>query len=215
MNKKRKESNKLKSLNALCVRIVFCLYAEDAGIFGKRNIFHDYLKAYEVKDCRRALLELFKVLDTPVSERDEYLEEDLAQFPYVNGGLFSDETIEIPPLTEEIKELLLTKASEDFDWSDISPTIFGAVFESTLNPETRRSGGMHYTSISNIHKVIDPLFLDKLQTEFHEILKIQVQRTKVKRLDEFQNKLALLTFFRSGLWFGKFSDGNIFITSTG
>ena len=124
------------------MRIVFCLYAEDAGIFGKRNMFHDYLETYEVKDCRRALIELFKILDTPVSERDEYLEEELAQFPYVNGGLFADETIEIPPFTEEIKELLLTKASEDFDWSDISPTIFGAVFESTLNPETRRSGGM-------------------------------------------------------------------------
>lgn len=204
IEQKEKREHKLKSLNALCVRIVFCLYAEDAGIFGKRNIFHDYLKAYEVKDCRRALLELFKVLDTPVSERDEYLEEDLAQFPYVNGGLFSDETIEIPPLTEEIKELLLTKASEDFDWSDISPTIFGAVFESTLNPETRRSGGMHYTSISNIHKVTDPLFLDELQTEFHEILKIQVQRTKVKRLDEFQNKLASLTFLDPACGSGNF-----------
>lgn len=204
IEQKEKREHKLKSLNALCVRIVFCLYAEDAGIFGKRNIFHDYLKAYEVKDCRRALLELFKVLDTPVSERDEYLEEDLAQFPYVNGGLFSDETIEIPPLTEEIKELLLTKASEDFDWSDISPTIFGAVFESTLNPETRRSGGMHYTSIYNIHKVIDPLFLDELQTEFHEILKIQVQKTKVKRLDEFQNKLASLTFLDPACGSGNF-----------
>lgn len=204
IEQKEKREHKLKSLNALCVRIVFCLYAEDAGIFGKRNIFHDYLKAYEVKDCRRALLEMFKVLDTPVSERDEYLEEDLAQFPYVNGGLFSDETIEIPPLTEEIKELLLTKASEDFDWSDISPTIFGAVFESTLNPETRRSGGMHYTSISNIHKVIDPLFLDELQTEFHEILKIQVQKTKVKRLDEFQNKLASLTFLDPACGSGNF-----------
>lgn len=204
IEQKEKREHKLKSLNALCVRIVFCLYVEDAGIFGKRNIFHDYLKAYEVKDCRRALLELFKVLDTPVSERDEYLEEDLAQFPYVNGGLFSDETIEIPPLTEEIKELLLTKASEDFDWSDISPTIFGAVFESTLNPETRRSSGMHYTSISNIHKVIDPLFLDELQTEFHEILKIQVQKTKVKRLDEFQNKLASLTFLDPACGSGNF-----------
>ena len=109
------------------------------------------------------MIELFKTLDTPIAERDEYLEEDVAQFPYVNGGLFADETIEIPPFTEEIKDLLLTKASEDFDWSDISPTIFGAVFESTLNPETRRSGGMHYTSIENIHKVIDPLFLDDLK----------------------------------------------------
>lgn len=156
---RKKREHKLKSLNALCVRIVFCLYAEDAGLFGKRDMFHDYLKNYEVKDCRRALIELFKTLDTPLSERDEYLEEDLAQFPYVNGGLFADENIEIPPFTDEIKELLLTKASEDFNWRDISPTIFGAVFESTLNPETRRSEGMHYTSIENIHKAMDPLFL--------------------------------------------------------
>ena len=201
---REKREHKLKSLNALCVRIVFCLYAEDAGIFGKRNMFHDYLEAYEVKDCRRALIELFKTLDTPVTERDEYLEEDLAQFPYVNGGLFADETIEIPPFTEEIKQLLLTKASEDFNWRDISPTIFGAVFESTLNPETRRSGGMHYTSIENIHKVIDPLFLDDLQNEFQEILQIQVKRTRDKKLEEFQNKLASLTFLDPACGSGNF-----------
>ena len=167
-------------------------------------MFHDYLETYEVKDCRRALLELFKILDTPVSERDEYLEEELAQFPYVNGGLFADETIEIPPFTEEIKELLLTKASEDFDWSDISPTIFGAVFESTLNPETRRSGGMHYTSIENIHKVISPLFLEDLQKEFDSIRAIQVKRTRDKKLEEFQNKLASLTFFDPACGSGNF-----------
>ena len=201
---KIKREHKLKSLNALCVRIVFCLYAEDAGIFGKRNMFHDYLEAYEIKDCRRALIELFKTLDTPVAERDEYLEEDLAQFPYVNGGLFADETIEIPPFTEEIKQLLLTKASEDFNWRDISPTIFGAVFESTLNPETRRSGGMHYTSIENIHKVIDPLFLDDLQNEFQEIKQIQVKRTRDKKLEEFQNKLASLTFLDPACGSGNF-----------
>lgn len=204
VEQKEKREHKLKSLNALCVRVVFCLYAEDAGIFGKRNMFHDYMESYEVKDCRRALLELFKILDTPVLERDEYLEEDLAQFPYVNGGLFADETIEIPPFTEEIKELLLTKASEDFDWSDISPTIFGAVFESTLNPETRRSGGMHYTSIENIHKVIDPLFLEDLQEEFNAIKQIQVKRTKDKKLDEFQNKLAVLTFLDPACGSGNF-----------
>ena len=204
VEQKEKREHKLKSLNALCVRVVFCLYAEDAGIFGKRNMFHDYMESYEVKDCRRALLELFKILDTPVLERDEYLEEDLAQFPYVNGGLFADETIEIPPFTEEIKELLLTKASEDFDWSDISPTIFGAVFESTLNPETRRSGGMHYTSIENIHKVIDPLFLEDLQEEFNAIKQIQVKRTKDKKLDEFQNKLAALTFLDPACGSGNF-----------
>lgn len=201
---KKKREHKLKSLNALCVRIVFCLYAEDAGLFGKRDMFHDYLETYEVKDCRRALIELFKILDTPLSERDEYLEEDLAQFPYVNGGLFADESIEIPPFTDEIKELLLTKASEDFNWRDISPTIFGAVFESTLNPETRRSGGMHYTSIENIHKVIDPLFFDDLKQEFETIKEIKVKKTKDKKLDEFQNKLASLTFLDPACGSGNF-----------
>ena len=208
LEQREKREHKLKSLNALCVRIVFCLYAEDAGIFGKRNMFHDYLETYEVKDCRRAIIELFKILDTPVSERDEYLEEELAQFPYVNGGLFADETIEIPPFTEKIKELLLTKASEDFDWSDISPTIFGAVFESTLNPETRRSGGMHYTSIENIHKVIDPLFLDDLKNELKEIQQITVQRTKDKKLRDFQTKLSNLR------WLDPASGSGNFLTET-
>lgn len=201
---KEKREHKLKSLNALCVRIVFCLYAEDAGIFGERNMFHDYLAAYDVKDCRRALIELFKTLDTPIEERDEYLEEDLSQFPYVNGGLFADETIEIPQFTEEIKKMLLENASEDFNWRDISPTIFGAVFESTLNPETRRTGGMHYTSIENIHKVIDPLFLDDLKSEFEEIKKTKVQKTKYKKLDEFQDKLAELTFLDPACGSGNF-----------
>lgn len=200
----KKREHKLKSLNALCVRLVFCLYAEDAGIFGRHNMFHDYLETYAVKDCRRALIELFKILDTPFNERDEYLEADLVQFPYVNGGLFADENIEIPQFTEEIKELILTKASEDFNWRDISPTIFGAVFESTLNPETRRSGGMHYTSIENIHKVIDPLFLDDLKQEFNEIQKIQVKRIKDKKLDTFQEKLASLTFLDPACGSGNF-----------
>lgn len=148
----------LKSLNALCVRLVFCLYAEDSGIFGKHNMFHDYLQAHRAED-RRALINLFRVLDQKEGERDRYLDDDLAAFPYVNGGLFANENIEIPRLGDEIIDLLLSRASEDFDWSAISPTIFGAVFESTLNPQTRRTGGMHYTSIENIHKVIDPLFL--------------------------------------------------------
>lgn len=201
---KAKREHKLKSLNALCVRLVFCLYAEDAGIFGSRSMFHDYLEPYDIKDCRRALIELFKILDTPITERDEYLEDDLAQFPYVNGGLFRDENIEIPPFTEEIKDLLLEKASADFDWKDISPTIFGAVFESTLNPETRRSGGMHYTSIENIHKVIDPLFLDELNQEFDEIKSIPVKRTRDMKLDAFQNKLASLTFLDPACGSGNF-----------
>ena len=194
----------LKSLNMLCVRLVFCLYAEDAGIFGKRLMFHDYLSRFETRDLRRALIDLFRVLDTKVENRDPYMAEELAQFPYVNGGLFANEDIEIPNLNDTVKELLLSKASEDFDWSEISPTIFGAVFESTLNPETRRSGGMHYTSIENIHKVIDPLFLDSLTEELQEIKQISVVKTKKKRLEEFQNKLASLKFLDPACGSGNF-----------
>ena len=193
----------LKSLNALCVRLVFCLYAEDAGIFGKRGMFHDYLQAHRAED-RRALINLFRVLDQKPENRDRYLDEDLAAFPYVNGGLFADENIEIPRLGDEIIDLLLSKASEDFDWSAISPTIFGAVFESTLNPETRRSGGMHYTSIENIHKVIDPLFLDDLKAEFEEIKAVAVARTREARLRAFQNKLAGLKFLDPACGSGNF-----------
>ena len=156
----------LKSLNVLCVRLVFCLYAEDSGLFGtsSHSAFHDYLVRFKPGsgDMRRALIDLFDILNTPVAERDPYLDDSLLAFPYVNGGLFADRGIEIPRLNDEIATLLLKHASDDFDWSQISPTIFGAVFESTLNPQTRRSGGMHYTSIENIHKVIDPLFLDAL-----------------------------------------------------
>ena len=197
----------LKSLNALCVRLVFCLYAEDAGIFGRRDMFHDYLKDVPVAGMRKALVELFRVLDQRPEERDRYLADDdplLAAFPYVNGGLFADETIEIPPFTEELKEIVLSKASEDFDWSVISPTIFGAVFESTLNPETRRSGGMHYTSIENIHKVIDPLFLDGLRAELAEIRAIAVDRTRDARLRAFQKKLAELRFLDPACGSGNF-----------
>ncbi len=194
----------LKSLNMLCVRLVFCLYAEDAGIFGGRHKFHDYLRSFPAQDVRRALIDLFLVLDTKSEDRDPYMDERLAAFPYVNGGLFADEKIIIPRFDETIVELLLHKASEDFDWSAISPTIFGAVFESTLNPETRRAGGMHYTSIENIHKVIDPLFLDALRQELAEIKEIAVDRAREKRLREFQTKLSRLAFLDPACGSGNF-----------
>lgn len=194
----------LRSLNMLCVRLVFCLYAEDAGIFGGHLKFHNYIKSFETKDIRRALIDLFRVLDTKIEERDPYMDEALAAFPYVNGGLFADENIEIPNFTEEIVGLLLHNASEDFDWSQISPTIFGAVFESTLNPETRRSGGMHYTSIENIHKVIDPLFLDELRSELSEIKEIKVAKTKETKLNLFREKLGNLTFLDPACGSGNF-----------
>jgi hypothetical protein len=193
----------LKSLNALCVRLVFCLYAEDAGIFGARNMFHDYMQAHRSED-RRALINLFHVLDQKPEERDPYLDADLAAFPYVNGGLFADEDIEIPRLGDEVIDLIINDASAGFNWADISPTIFGAVFESTLNPATRRAGGMHYTSIENIHKVIDPLFLDDLRAEFEQIKSISVIRTKDQKLRAFQQKLASLKFLDPACGSGNF-----------
>lgn len=193
----------LKSLNMLCVRLVFCLYAEDAGIFGGHGMFHNYLQAHQ-SEARRALIDLFKVLDTKPEDRDPYMDDDLAAFPYVNGGLFANESIIIPRLDEAIVDLILNRASADFDWSAISPTIFGAVFESTLNPETRRSGGMHYTSIENIHKVIDPLFLDGLKEELETIKEITVDRTRDAKLRSFQMRLAGLTFLDPACGSGNF-----------
>ena len=218
----------LRSLNILCVRLVFCLYAEDSGLFQSKTAFHDYLAQFQPKHIRKALIDLFEVLDTPLSERDPYLDEDLAAFPYVNGGLFATSSSQgegrggafiIPQFTDELKQLLLDKASADFDWSEISPTIFGAVFESTLNPETRRSGGMHYTSIENIHKVIDPLFLDDLRAEFEGIVENVSKRSGTNTNDRncsplspatrqllaaFQDKLASLTFFDPACGSGNF-----------
>ena len=192
----------LRWLNILCVRIVFCLYAEDAGIF-TRDQFHDFLVNYEARDLRRALRDLFEVLNTPEDKRSRYLMDDLKAFPYTNGGLFA-EPIEIPQFTDELRETLLQNASLDFDWSEISPTIFGAVFESTLNPETRRAGGMHYTSIENIHKVIDPLFLNDLRKEYETILEEKVERQRVKRLDALQDKISGLSFFDPACGSGNF-----------
>lgn len=193
-----------KSLNILCVRLVFCLYAEDAGVFGSHSQFHDYLETYRTRNLRDALIKLFRILDQKPEDRDPYEAPELLAFPYVNGGLFADENIEIPRMDEEIAELLIKECSEQFDWSEISPTIFGAVFESTLNPDTRRKGGMHYTSIENIHKVIDPLFLDDLKKELEEIKSIQVENTRKKRLVAYQEKLASLKFLDPACGSGNF-----------
>ena len=192
----------LRWLNILCVRIVFCLYAEDAEIF-THDQFHDYLVRYDAEDLRSALIRLFDVLNTPQDKRSKYLKDDLKAFPYTNGGLFAEE-IEIPQFTEELKQTILQNASLDFDWSEISPTIFGAVFESTLNPETRRSGGMHYTSIENIHKVIDPLFLNDLRRELDDILEEKVERQRKRKLGEYQMKLSSLTFLDPACGSGNF-----------
>ncbi|MBQ0161215.1 MAG: class I SAM-dependent DNA methyltransferase [Bacteroidales bacterium] len=197
-------SDDLHSLNVLCVRLVFCLYAEDAGLFGKDQ-FYNYLSAFQPEQMRMALSNLFVVLDTPADKRDRFLEPQLAAFPYVNGSLFSQRPGEsIPPFTPETAEILLDKSSRDFDWSEISPTIFGAVFESTLNPDTRRSGGMHYTSIENIHKVIDPLFMDDLNDEFARISHMPTGKQQRQLVDQFQDKLASLSFLDPACGSGNF-----------
>lgn len=204
---KKKEDDERKyatSINALCVRLVFCLYAEDSGLFGKHMMFHDYLKKYPASELRTALVKLFKTLDTPLEKRDKFESEELLAFPYVNGGLFADEDIIIPQFTDEIKKILLVDASEKFNWSEISPTIFGGVFESTLNPDTRRAGGMHYTSVKNIHKVIDALFLDELTYELDKIIAIPVLKERKKLLLRYQEKLANLLFLDPACGSGNF-----------
>lgn len=194
----------LHAMNQLIVRLVFCFYAEDAGMFGKKTMFHDYLARFSSRDFRRGLLDLFNVLNTPIDERDPYLDDELSAFPYVNGGMFAENNLEVPQFTDELRESILEHASSSFDWSEISPTIFGAVFESTLNPETRRSGGMHYTSIENIHKVIDPLFLDALKEELNEIRQIKQPATLKNRAQQFQEKLSKLVFFDPACGSGNF-----------
>lgn len=205
------ETDQIKhSINTLCVRLVFCLYAEDAELFGEKEQFYNYLEPIAPNRCGIALKNLFKVLNTPEPDRtkeDPFWETEnpvLAKFRYVNGGLFADENIIIPPFTPELKEIVLEEASRQFDWSSISPTIFGAVFESTLNPETRREGGMHYTSIENIHKVIDPLFLDDLKQELEDIKQYKNQSTIKRKAIEFQEKLSNLTFFDPACGSGNF-----------
>ncbi|MDM8222169.1 hypothetical protein QUW19_06750 [Limosilactobacillus vaginalis] len=193
-----------RSLNMLIVRLVFLLYADDSNLFGKDNIFQAFIERREPRDIRRDLSALFKVLDQSESERDPYLDDEFNQFSYVNGGMFSDENVIIPQFTDELKRLIVEEAGAGFDWSGISPTIFGAVFEGTLNPETRRSGGMHYTSIENIHKVIDPLFLNDLHDEFDKIQNMGNNNQRVIKAREFRVKLGKLKFFDPACGSGNF-----------
>ena len=196
------DEKSLRSLNILCVRLVFCLYAEDAGLFATRTAFEDYLRSFAIENTRDAVIKLFKALDTPLAQRDKY-DTKLQPFPYVNGGLFAAENIEIPNFTEEIIDVICNHCAP-FDWADISPTIFGAVFESTLNPDTRRKGGMHYTSVQNIHKVIDPLFMDELENEYRKIRAIKTAKQRHEKLLIFQEKLGSLTFLDPACGSGNF-----------
>ncbi|MFR0596732.1 DNA methyltransferase [Limosilactobacillus mucosae] len=199
-----KDEHVQQSLNVLIVRLVFLMYVDDTRLFGQDNLFEKYLERREPQDIRGGLINLFKVLDQPIDQRDPFLSDELKAFPYVNGGMFSNEDIIIPQFTPELKDLIVNEASKGFNWSGISPTIFGAVFESTLNPETRRSGGMHYTSIENIHKVIDPLFLDDLKVELTKIKNMGVISQRDAAVDRFLEKIGQLKFFDPACGSGNF-----------
>ena len=192
-----------RSLNILITRIVFLLFAEDAELLHERDAFYKYLKNFRVNHMRQALIDLFAVLKTPKEERDPYIDPDLAAFPYVNGGLFEADIV-IPQFDENTRFILLQEASAEFDWKDISPTIFGAVFESTLNPETRRAGGMHYTSIENIHKLTGPLFYDALKDELTTIEGAATEKERKFKLQAFRSKLAGLKFLDPACGSGNF-----------
>ena len=197
-----KDPKVLRDLNVLCVRLVFCVYAEDAGVFGKDQ-FLNFLRPFKPGSFHLQLRELFKVLAQKEDERGALIAPELRAFPYVGGGLFRDET-DIPVFSDEVARILLDEASEHFDWSEISPTVFGAVFESTLNPETRRKGGMHYTSEENIHKVIDPLFLDDLKGELAAVRAKPAGKARDRELEAFQRKLGSLTFLDPACGSGNF-----------
>lgn len=193
----------MHALNVLCVRLVFCLYCEDADLFEKDSFLH-YLQGTAPEDVRPKLKNLFRALDTERPERDPY-DTNIRVFPYVNGGLFKED-VEIPNFSQEALDFLLEEVSAPIDWSQISPTIFGGIFESTLNPETRRTGGMHYTSPENIHKVIDPLFLDDLWNELNSIRDDEnlTPRQKDNRYKKLHQKICNLTFFDPACGSGNF-----------
>ena len=191
------------ALERFLVRTVFCLFADDTGVFEPRDIFFDLLDNRTSKDgsdTGSRLAELFQVLDTPEGERQQTLDEDLARFPYVNGDLF-DGPLRIPSFDTSMREKLMDACR--FDWSNISPAIFGALFQSVMDPAERRKQGAHYTTEKNILKVIEPLFMDDLRDEF-ERLKARKDRGRRAALLRFQAKLGEMRFFDPACGCGNF-----------
>lgn len=202
----------LKDLNILCVRLVFCLFAEKAGVFKQDQFIKYFQRSKTDIEARDNLQTLFKVLNTEVNNRDITDSTGANDFPYVNGGLFK-ECINIPTLTLNIRTELANLGgyadgmlhNDTYeDWGKIDPPIFGAIFETTIDPEHRHDNGMHYTSRYNIHKVIDRLFLDGLKEEFNTIIDIEDDTEQFNKLIEFQNKIANLKFLDPACGSGNF-----------
>ncbi len=190
-------------LEVFLVRIVFCLFADDTGIFEPRDIFLDLLEgrtAEDGADLGGWLMRLFQELNTPEEKRQRELDEDLARFPYINGDLFAEQLL-IPDFNAAMRKLLIIACR--FDWSNISPAIFGALFQSVMAPAERRAQGAHYTTEKNILKVIGPLFLDDLRAEF-ERLKNRRDRLRKTALQNFQKRLGGMTFFDPACGCGNF-----------
>lgn len=154
------------ALSVLMTRLMFLMFCEDSGLVAP-NAFRDYVSHFQAGDLRRGLKDLFVWLDIKDEDRDKYAEPWLKKLPYMNGGLFREKT-EIPPLSENFRHTLIVEGCQEFDWSGVSPTVFGSIFEGALSHDHRRANGQHFTSPENIHKVIDPLFLDDLKAEFEE-----------------------------------------------
>ncbi len=192
-----------RDLERFLVRIVFCLFADDTGIFEPRDIFFDFIEARtggDGADLGPWLSQLFQVLDTPEDGRSAALDEDLARFPHVNGALF-DGPLRIPSFDAAMRRALLDACR--FDWSNISPAIFGALFQSVMDPAERRAQGAHYTTEKNILKVIEPLFMDDLRAEF---ARLKARRNSRRRPDllRFQERLGALRFFDPACGCGNF-----------
>ena len=188
-------------LEVLLMRLLFCMFADDTGIFEK-NIFTDYIrdKTHEDgSDVGGHLTSIFQTLNTEVQLRQKNIDESLNAFPYVNGGLFA-ETLPVVYFDSKLRDALLECC--DFDWTNISPAVFGSMFQSVMDPQQRREIGAHYTTEKNILKLIEPLFLDDLKAEFERIRKLKVG--KDKRLAEFHQKLSTLKFFDPACGCGNF-----------
>ena len=192
-----------QNLELFLVRTVFCLFADDTGIFEPRDIFLDLLEnrtGEDGSDLGLWLSRLFQVLDTPEDNRQKVLDEDLARFPYVNGQLFRG-PLRIPDFDAPMRQALLDACR--FDWTAISPAIFGALFQSVMHPAERRAQGAHYTTEKNILKVIEPLFLDDLRAEFAR-LKARKDTRRRLELHRFQQRFGKAALSRPGVWLRQF-----------
>ena len=190
-------------LERFLVRVLFCLFADDTGIFDQPHLFQNVLKSRtreDGSDLGMQLAQIFEVMNTPPGKRQKNLDEDLAQFPYVNGGLF-EEQLPFAQFNSDMRTALL--ACGEFNWSKISPAVFGSLFQAVMDPKERRQSGGHYTSERDILKVINSLFLDDLKQEFEQLSKEPASRRK-NRMEQFHKKLADLKFLDPACGCGNF-----------